>query len=231
MIYTVTLNPAIDKTVSVNGFEINEVNRVTSIREDAGGKGINVSKMINNFGGQSKAVLLAGGDSGRMLMCLMDDLALSYHVIANSGTTRTNVKVVDSLNHTFTDINEPGPNIDADALGVVDTYLNENLTGKDILVLAGSVPSGVPKDIYKHWCDMASHKGAKVILDADGEVFREGIKGKPYIIKPNQMELEQYFDMVFEDDVAMVEKTKELIAGGIYAVAISKGSEGCVLVT
>jgi len=231
MIYTVTLNPAIDKTVSINDFQVNEVNRITKMREDPGGKGINVTKMIQNFDGESQAILIAGGTTGQRLVALMEEQSLNYHVIANSGATRINIKVVDQEKHTFTDINEPGPLVDEEVILALDNYLKEQLTDKDILVLAGSIPRGISKDIYKHWCEMANSIGAKVILDADGEAFKEGIKGQPYIIKPNETELEEYFGTKFADEHTMIVMARKFTTEGIYCVAISRGSKGCILVT
>jgi 1-phosphofructokinase len=223
MIYTVTLNPAIDKSLRIHDFSINDVNRVTTIREDAGGKGINVSKMIKNFSSNlssdssaenntdSIAVLLIGGDTGHILTKLLDNMNIDYHAIDNSGQTRINVKVVDPIKNTFTDINEPGPNVKEETITILDDYLKAKISKDDILVLAGSIPAGVPKDIYKHWCEMANLVDAHVILDADGDVFKEGLKGKPYIIKPNQLELEQYFGLTFNNNTELIEKSRELI--------------------
>ncbi len=231
MIYTVTLNPAIDKTLKIDDFKVDQVNRVKDYREDAGGKGINVTKMIYKLKGDSIAVMITGGDIGHRLTSLLDDENISYKAIKTPGQTRINIKVVDHNNHTFTDINEKGPDVDRKTLETLDAYLINHLSEKDILVLAGSLPQGVPKDIYKHWCELGKEKGAKVILDADRDVLELGIKGLPWIIKPNQNELEMYFGKKFDNDQDMILKAHELVDMGIYAVVISQGEKGCLVVS
>jgi 1-phosphofructokinase len=138
---------------------------------------------------------------------------------------------VDHENHTFTDINEPGPEVSESTLTAIDDYLKSEMKANDILVLAGSLPKGIPTDIYKHWCELGREVGAKVILDADGEVFEKGLEGIPFIIKPNQAELEMHFNETFSDEEKMIEKVQSIIDTGVYGVIISQGSEGCLMVT
>ena len=108
MIYTVTLNPALDKTVEIPGMALDTVNRVTSMRTDPGGKGINVSKVIAKLGGESCAVGILGGESGRTLLAALEREGLRTHFRFVEGQTRTNLKIIDRALHTNTDINEPG---------------------------------------------------------------------------------------------------------------------------
>jgi 1-phosphofructokinase len=231
MIYTITLNPAIDRTLKIDNFKVNQVNRVMDIREDSGGKGINVSKMIDHLHGNSHAVMVAGGDTGEKLEKLLDNIGIHYITIANQGRTRVNTKVVDSLNNTFTDINEPGPAIDEGVLLKLDAFLEVNLKENDLLILAGSLAKGFKMDIYRRWCELGRQKGVKVILDADGLVFEEGVKGVPFMVKPNRHELEMYIGRIFSEESDLIQAAKEILAKGVYAVVISMGSEGCMAIT
>lgn len=231
MIYTVTLNPAIDKTVIIDGFAINKVNRISSVQLDPGGKGINVSKMVKNLQGKSIAIMISGGYNGQKLIEMLDEADIVFKSMPCKGETRVNVKIVDSKNGTFTDINEKGPTVTTKNLEAIHNYLEEKLNENDILVLAGSIPQGVPIDIYKTWSDVARSKGAKVILDADSEALSKGIEGKPFMIKPNQDELERYFGISFVDDSAMVGYAKRLIEKGLEYIVVSQGSKGCMLIS
>ena len=109
MITTVTLNPAVDKTIEIDDFNIGKVNRILTIRLDAGGKGINVSKVIQRLQGKSIAVGILGGSSGSFIKNYIDSIGIENDFIMTEGETRTNIKIVDKFNHTNTDINESGP--------------------------------------------------------------------------------------------------------------------------
>ena len=162
MIYTVTLNPALDKTVEIPGMAIDTVNRITEMRTDPGGKGINVSKVIAKLGGDSRAVGILGGESGRTLEKLLENENFTTQFRFVEGQTRTNIKIIDRVGHTNTDINEPGLTVtDAD----LDALLNDLLAkvhAGDIVVLAGSLPKGAPQDTYRVWTSACKNAGAGV---------------------------------------------------------------------
>lgn len=231
MIYTVTLNPAIDKTVVVNNLTLDEVNRVESIREDAGGKGINVSKMIKKLEGNSVAISIIGGNTGDFIDSRLKELGIETQNFNVNGHTRINTKIVDPVKHMFTDVNEPGPMVDKSTLYEMETYLKRVLTEDDILVLSGSLPKGAPIDLYKTWSEIANENGTKVLLDADNEMLKEGIKGKPYLIKPNEKELEAYFGEALTSKIEIVEKCREIFEQGVSVIVVSLGADGCMLLT
>ena len=230
MITTITLNPAVDKTIVINNFSVGNVNRVTSIRLDAGGKGINVSKVINNLGGKSKAMGILSGKSGEFIKEYLDSTNILNDFIFTEGETRTNIKVVDEINHTNTDINEAGPQASDKDLNEVSDKIFNNINSEDIIVFSGSVPSNVDKKIYGNWIERAKAKGAKTILDADGELLKYGIQSGPFLVKPNIDELEGMFNKKINGVKEAVEIAKSLLAYGIVIVVVSLGGEGAIFV-
>lgn len=231
MIYTITLNPAIDKAVVIHNFRVDEVNRITNIQQDPGGKGINVSNMVKQLNGQSVAVLLAAGHNGETLVDMLDDRGIDYQAIPCMGETRINVKVFDPTLKTYTDLNEPGPDVDGTSLEAVAVFLEEHLEMADILVLAGSIHASVPKDIYKDLILRAKAKGARVVLDASGDALKASIAGAPFMIKPNQEELEAYFNVSMKDDGDVALYARKLLEFGIQYVVVSQGEHGCLVIS
>jgi 1-phosphofructokinase len=232
MIYTVTLNPALDKTVEIPSLTIDSVNRITSMRTDPGGKGINVSKVIGKLGGKSIAAGILGGDTGRTIQSALDRMGLETDFVFVSGETRTNLKVIDPVNHTNTDINEPGITVSEKILDELLQKFREKLVEGDIVVLAGSLPKGAPKDTYRTWVDACGKAGAKVILDADGELLREGLKAAPYLIKPNNHELSELMGQRLKTPEELEQAARCLMEQyQITKVVVSMGGDGALYVT
>ena len=229
MIITVTLNPAVDKTVEINDLHINSVNRVASVRLDAGGKGINVSKGIVSLGGESKAVGFLGGRAGSFIKSYLDDMGIDNEFIFVKGETRTNLKIVDPLQHTNTDINEMGPEITAEDIKQIDDYMLRSVNEQSVIVFSGSVPPNVGEDIYQKWIYQAKKKGAKTILDADGAMMRLGIEAGPYLIKPNIHELERLVGKSITGIDDVIASSRLLMKKyGIEVVVVSMGEQGAL---
>lgn len=232
MIYTVTLNPALDKTVEIPSLTVDAVNRITSMRTDPGGKGINVSKVIQKLGGASVAAGILGGDAGRAILSALTEMGLTtlFHFV--EGETRTNMKIIDPDNHTNTDINEPGVTVSEEILEKLLEELLAKVTKEDIVVISGSMPKGSPKDTYYTWTKAFREKGAKVILDADGDLLKAGLKASPYLIKPNNHELGALTGRALETPEEIAETAAELMKEyGIGKVVVSMGGDGAVYVT
>ena len=232
MIYTVTLNPALDKTVEIPSLTVDAVNRITSMRTDPGGKGINVSKVIQKLGGASVAAGILGGDTGRAILSPLTEMGLTtlFHFV--EGETRTNMKIIDPDNHTNTDINEPGVTVSEEILEKLLEELLAKVTKEDIVVISGSMPKGSPKDTYYTWTKAFREKGAKVILDADGDLLKAGLKASPYLIKPNNHELGALTGRALETPEEIAETAAELMKEyGIGKVVVSMGGDGAVYVT
>lgn len=228
MIYTVTLNPALDKTVEIPGMALDTVNRITEMRTDPGGKGINVSKVIAKLGGESCAVGILGGGSGKMLEKLLKGEPFATRFRFVEGQTRTNLKIIDREGHTNTDINEPGLTVtDADLDALLRELLAELRPG-DIVVLAGSLPKGAPQDTYRSWTAACKKAGARVFLDADGALLAEGLKAAPYLIKPNDDELSRLAGKKLETLEELTAEGRKLLERGIERVVISLGGRGAL---
>lgn len=231
MIYTLTMNPALDKTIVVNEFKIDSVNRVSSIRIDPGGKGINVSNMVKQLGGVSEAVVASSGATGNQLLQLLDQKEISYKTFDVGGDTRINTKVVDPKYNTFTDINEPGPTVTKKDLKEIEEYLRESLLEGDLLILAGSLPKGATASFYKELAQIGNNAGAKVIVDADGENLKQSLLAKPFLIKPNEHELEMYFDELLDTEEKLIKAANKIVRQGISCIVISLGEKGSLAIT
>ena len=232
MIYTVTLNPALDKTVEIPSLTVDSVNRITTMRTDPGGKGINVSKVIDKLGGKSIATGILGGDTGRAIQSALEAMGLETDFRFVDGETRTNLKIIDPVNHTNTDINEPGVTVSEAILGDLLKELTGKLTEKDIVVLSGSLPKGAPKDTYGTWVKACRDTGAKVILDADGDLLAAGLEAAPYMIKPNNHEISRLMDKTLKTPEELEQAAKELMDQyDIGKIVVSMGGDGALYVT
>ena len=230
MIYTVTLNPALDKTATVENLRLDSVNRISELRVDPGGKGINVSKVVRELGAKTVAIALLGGHTGTMLRNMLAELGIECKVLEVEGETRTNLKIKDPALKTNTDINELGPEVTDEQLrGMLDGLVGEVGSG-DIVVLSGSLPRGAAADTYKVWVAALKKTGAKVYLDADGDKLVRGIEAKPDLIKPNEIELGAMMGRTLDADEKIVEAARELIDGGLDRVMVSMGGAGALYV-
>jgi 1-phosphofructokinase len=232
MIYTVTLNPAVDKTAEIDDFTAGALNRVRSVRLDAGGKGINVSKVISSLGGRSIAMGILAGLAGRYIKSYLDERSIENEFIFAPGETRTNLKVIDTQNGKNTEINEPGPSVSECELEQLKNRLLERAGSDSIVIFSGSVPPGADKDIYFRWIKAVRQKGAKAILDADGELLKSGIKAGPILIKPNIYELGQLAGTAMEDERQAAEFAGRLLDDfGLEMVVVSLGERGALFIT
>lgn len=228
MIYTVTLNPAIDKTVEIPGFTAGKVNRVQTLREDAGGKGINVSKCLKALGTESVAAVILAGETGNRLTELLKQEGVAVLPVQTVGQTRTNLKIIAPDLGENTDINEPGPQVGQTQLRQLLVRICQRIRPGDIVVLSGSLPVGAPQDTYRLWIERFHELGARVLLDADGACLAEGIQAKPELIKPNETELARLLRRPLETEGQIIAAGRELLAKGVSNVVISLGEKGAL---
>lgn len=226
-IITVTLNPAIDRTVFVRKLCPGGLNRVERVVEDAGGKGINVARTLQALGGTCLATgLLAREGSGRILESL-ERAGLEHDFILTSGTVRTNTKLAEE-DGSVTELNETGPVTapeDVDALvEKLCTYAAEHV----LFVFAGSAPPGVDGTIYERLIEAVHQRGAKALLDADGVLFANAMKAVPDIVKPNRAELLEYFAVSGQGEGQIRTLGEKLLEQGVGTAMISCGADGAL---
>ena len=225
MIYTVTFNPAIDYVINVDNFKPGLVNRVASDEKFAGGKGINVSRVLNNLGIKSKALGFIGGFTGKFIVDSLENQGVETKFIEVSGDTRINVKLKSTEE---TEINGSGPIISEDDLNKLFKIIVE-LNSDDYLVLAGNVQSSVPSDIYSVLQQKCASKNVKVIVDTTGDALVATLKNKPFLIKPNNHELGEIFDVELKTQEEIIQYAEKLRDMGAQNVIISMAEKGALL--
>lgn len=230
MIITVTLNPAVDQTMTVGRLDLGEVNRFADPQLDPAGKGINVSRMAHRLGWPTIAFGLVAGEIGSLIQRALEREAVPHHFIPIPGQTRLSITVVEQAGGRATNLYGPGPAVPPEALTSLEGLLRFWLQGGRVLVLAGSVPPGAPPDIYATYLRLAHGQGVRTILDSDGEPMRLGLEAGPHLIKPNVAEAARLLGRPLPDLAAVVEGARELAARGVAAAVVSMAAEGAVCV-
>lgn len=230
MIITVTMNPAIDRTAYIDWIKEGELNRIGHTETDAGGKGINVSKVLNVLDEENVAVAMVGGDTGRLLRNRLESAGIRTDLIEISGPTRINEKVVEESGR-MTEFNEPGPLLRPEELAAFQDKLLSYAGKGNLFILSGSVPRGVNTYYYKELIQLLHEHESAVLLDSDGSLFKTGMEAHPDIIKPNSRELLTYFGLspkhaILEDE--LLELSVRLQAQGQKMFAISLGKSGAL---
>ncbi len=231
MILTVTLNPAMDKTIFLPRLTINGTNRVSSTRLDAGGKGINVSKAVHALGGETVAMGILGGESGLYIQHSLAEKNINSVFTMSETPTRTNIKLMDESMHSATEINERGGAVEQSAFDEVFDNLKRRVHPGDFVVFAGTVPPKTPDDLVASWVREMKSMGARVCMDMTGAPMMRALEEKPFLIKPNKSELEDICGQHLYYDIDVIAIAKELVEKGIERVVVSLGSEGALFVT
>lgn len=229
-VITVTLNPALDKTVTIEQFEYGGLNRIKEMRTDAGGKGINVAKVLRHFEVNVSALGLAAGFQGQVIRDKLEKLGIRSVLTEAAGETRVNLKVVDESTKQTTELNEPGFIVDDSLLEQFQETFKSEAADASIIVLGGSLPPGTPPDYYRSLIESGRKQGIRTVLDADGEALALGIEAAPFAIKPNIHELEALLNDKFDSIERIIGAARTLIDRGIEYVLVSMGAEGSLLV-
>lgn len=226
MIYTVTFNPALDYLMYVSELQSDDINRTEKEQLFYGGKGINVSVILTRLGVKNKALGFLAGFSGHQLEDMLNaDSIENDFVYLKKGYTRINVKIKSKKE---TDINACGPEITADDIQELFKKI-ENLEKDDCLVLAGSIPKSLPDNIYEKILDKLNGKGIDFVVDATGDLLKNVLKYKPFMIKPNHHELGEIFSTEIKTLDEIKKYGKMLQDMGARNVLISRGKDGAAL--
>lgn len=231
MIATVTLNPSLDEYIMVDGLMVEETNRWVGRRRYAGGKGIDVSRAIHEMDGVTIAYGFIGGPNGRLLEILLDEEGVLFQFTPIDQETRTNFIIVDTQTKHQTLIGAPGPKISKRELERLCRKLKEARPSPDMLAIGGSVPQGVPVSIYNDMIMDAKNRGIRTILDVSGQWLAEGLKAKPYLIKPNVHESEELLGRELPTEEAIIKAAFDLLDTGVEVVVISRGKDGIIAAT
>ena len=229
MIYTVTLNPSLDKTLSVPDLRPGELHRARVIRQDYGGKGVNVSRALRALGIKSKIVALFAGVTGQALHDGIEAAGFRSQALWLDGETRQNITLFDQSRHQYTKINEPGPILAPDQLAALDHLIQRLASPGDLWAFCGSLPQGAPPDLYTRLINLIQQRGGRAFLDSSGPAFRAGLTARPFAIKPNSEEAGELLDCTLTNDADHVQAALELQDMGTSIVALSRGNEGLVL--
>lgn len=227
MIYTVTLNPALDYVMKVGNIRYDDINRSESEEIYYGGKGINVSVILTRLGVENKALGFVGGFTGEKLykMLKKDGIDCDFNILKN-GYTRINVKIKAQ---TELDVNAQGPAIDEEDIALLLEKLDGIKQG-DFLVLAGSIPNTLPDDIYERILSRLDGRGINFVVDATGDLLKNVLKYKPFLIKPNHHELGDLFGVEAKSEQDIVFYAKKLQEMGARNVLVSRAKDGATLI-
>ncbi|OKL38212.1 1-phosphofructokinase [Domibacillus mangrovi] len=226
MIYTCTLNPAVDYVVRVENFQTGDLNRSESADLYAGGKGINVSRLLKRLGHETCAIGFVGGFTGEFIKSELDREGVFHRFTSVNGVTRINVKLKSG---TETEINGPTPTILEEESNRL-VQLTGELTEHDWLHIGGSIPSCLPAEYAGTLIATARKKGARVVVDTSGAALKALLPYHPFFIKPNHHELSELFNTNVNTKEEAAFMAKKLVDGGIENVIVSMGSDGAVFV-
>lgn len=230
-IATLTLNPSLDLTLRVPRLIHDDSNRVTSTRKDPGGKGINVSRVLHELGVQVTTLTVLGGNAGREFRRLTRRQGLSLHTVRTQGETRENIMITETEHPVQTRLHQPGAAIRPRELARILDLIEEHARQADYFVLGGSLPPGVPQDIYQKLILRLRERKVQCVLDADGEPFKLGVAAQPFLIKPNLFELGRLVGKKLTQRREAKAAVRQLLGQGIQIVILSLGSEGALAAT
>lgn len=230
MISTVTLNVSIDKAYKIKGsVESGKVIRVLECNNTAGGKGLNVSRVISICGEEVLATGFVGGHCGALVEELLENDNIKNQFTHVNSETRSCINILDE-NNISTEFLEKGSYVNENEIDKFIEDFNKIIDNSNIITISGSVPQGVPTDIYATLIKMIKDKNKKVILDASGDLLKEGIKALPTMIKPNSEEMENLLGISINNREEVIKSAIKLYESGIELVVVSLGGDGALLV-
>ncbi len=230
MIYTLTLNPAVDREMTVPALAYDTVLRATDWQVDPGGKGFNVSRMLASLETASVALGYAAGRSGEFLRDSLESLDIETDFVWVAGETRTNVSIISSANGQYIKANEPGPTIGLADQEKLLAQIEAKVQPDDWWVLAGSLPPGVPTSIYADIIAIVQAAEAHTILDTSGGALKAGCAAGPFLVKPNDVEAGKLTGLSVQTRPDIIKAAQAILKTGVENVVISLGAAGAMLV-
>jgi 1-phosphofructokinase family hexose kinase len=231
MIYTLTLNPAVDRELTVPAVEYDSVLRATESRVDFGGKGFNVSRLLKSLGATSTAVGFLGGRSGELLQHGLQDLGIGTDFVWVAGETRTNISIVTETHDHYIKVNEKGPLVGQASQDELLAKIDAITRPGDWWVLAGSLPPGVEEDFYARIVRVLNQHQAKAVLDTTLESLRLGCAEHPFLVKPNLEEAQVLTGLPMDTPAQVAQAAQAIRTMGAQNVVISMGKSGALLQT
>lgn len=229
MILTVSLNPAVDRTCRLKALAPGAVNRMYGAESVAGGKAVNVAKVLRQFHMPVAAAGFLGGAGGTLIQEALEQIGIECHFTKIRGETRTNTNVLEE-NGSVTELLEPGPVISEKELKQFLKQFTGCLERCSVVVLSGSLPRGVPADMYGNLVKMCRMWGIRVILDSSGEALESGVQAGPDLVKPNKKELEFLAGRPLRSREEVTDAARKLLEYGVGGAAVSLGEEGILWV-
>lgn len=229
MILSVTLNPSLDQTLFVENFTLGDTNRVGRVEIDAGGKGINLSRIAAELGANTLATGFVGGQTGAFIKNLLSDHGVHHSFAETKEPTRTNFNIESGNEVPPTTLNAKGPRVQVDEWGAFCAHFQSHLLAAEWVCLCGSLPPGAPPDAYVALTRMAKSSGKRVLVDADGEAMKLALADKPDLIKPNLKEAERLLGRAITDPAEGVSALRTMMGHEDAIAIISMGEDGAVL--
>lgn len=228
MIYTVTLNPALDYFMNYEELALGEVNRTGKTQISAGGKGIMESRMLSFVGAKSKALGFLGGFSGQYIKDFLNENQIDSDFTEIEDLTRINVKLKSQENETSLDA--AGPKLQESE---INHFLEkfDHLKEDDIVVFAGTIPKSLGEDFYERLIDKVQKQKATFVMDVDGQKLLDSLPAHPLLIKPNREELEAIFETSFKNNEQIIPYGQKLLEMGAQNVIVSMAGDGALLFT
>jgi 1-phosphofructokinase/tagatose 6-phosphate kinase len=226
VIITVTLNAAIDKSLSVPSFRLGRRHRTVERRAQAGGKGVNIARTLKTLGLPVIATGFQGGPTGTQIVAQLGEESILHDFVRIGGESRTNTSVLDPTTGEQTEINEQGPTVEPDEVEQFREKLLYLASGASIVVFAGSLPRGVEPDLYAQLLRSLRKLEVTTIVDTDGEALRQAVRAEPDVVSPNVIEAEELVGHEFGDDADFAGAVHEIVALGARS-AIMTARDGC----
>jgi tagatose 6-phosphate kinase len=228
MILCVNPNAAIDKTVVVNAFRLNAIQRPEQVLAFPGGKGCNVARALKTLGERPVVGGWVGGFAGQFIETGLHQEGIDTAFVHTNFESRTCLSILDPINHTLTELYEKGAPVPIEKVAEFEAFFRSHVAAHEAVTFSGSLPPGVPLNFYRDMIAIAHEAKVPVLLDSSGEALRQGVTAKPLLVKPNEIELEDLAGKAQQDQSGVAQAASELSHRYETLVVISIGAEGAI---